>query len=1531
MTDIKELEKVFESFLINNVGKVNIKDTKEVLDMEKQLNINIPSSLKKLLNILAKESDINFPEWSLKNPSDIFLSRKLDVKQNLFEQLIIKDQKNQSSSTIIEILTNSILLGYMENKDRYYANINVSRNNKVEVVYLNNISGNYEFLFTDSIETFIFVNFILDKIKYLSDDEAIPIEYFIEQVKLIEKKANFPEQFKPIIKVTGIQPSYRSYFPEAVYLFWRSLWIVNLLKTTSLEDVYKIKDIFNIIDRKSVNKSEDQIKSVNDKTPAFKAIYWLWYFFFFKKEDVLSDYLKSIDIIPSPLVKDTVLLINELLDGRKELGEIKDIYKLRESFLKLNLDPDNKEKKVYRDVKNDMSIDNKLLVNNKELKEKKDNVKKENLKDKLINSNFKTKQEVNNKEEINKLDEADKTEEIDKTNDINKEKEINKETENIEKNKKIEKLYKTSDIKKEKVSQSIFKDENKVSLFLDNIEKGTLEKVIWDYIDNEDFVIEVYKNFIKSDESLYLENKRYEYLINNIDKRNSNNNMYEEVYETLISNNEKLAPLLFVNGFYDFGINYIKNKVLWYTINDKTDELEIFICKVGFENYPRIFNQKFEEKLLKALPSVIEDEVLSEDDIYEKLKQVIPLLSKMKSKKLIVYINKYIKHYNDKLKNNENNKKFYETYYFKIGELFIDCMINLEDKTVLPVLKQFLDTPIENKAIFALLSYKDFDLIKILDNKNKKQFGIIEKRISNLFALEYLKYLKEGKCDEVVIKKSLRILTSDKNTISEVIIRALEVLFSIYGKNSLDYLMKFLDSKYYDVRKNVIRLINDLEIENKILYLDKPYIDDIYKKIGKNEFIKLLSNDYTVFKHNILIKIQEENEKIDGFEEEVINYLKKNFNFKLSCEYFDNNILKLIKITMAFKNKKIDNYIYELVVNSNILLKTIIENEEFTNETSDYLYEKIIKYKETSIKKDESINIKIKDYGNKLWFINNPIKCISVNKNGKYCSVASSKSIFVFNSDGEIKKEIEFDKDIEDIDFSKSNDKVIVNLNNGEVKVLNIRKSDTIIDLTKDSKITEKIIRIKYSIDGQKIAAIDLKGNIYIWNNEFLNIEKQLNINLKINTFKWLSDSKIVALTDKTVNIVDLESESIISNVNINALKVEVLTKNNDDSLIALSDKKSLIILNNKLNEISKIDFKGIKKTKFSPDKKSMYIISDESGSNFVYHLNLNDYNISKMKDHNEFLANDIDINPKTGIIYAGCNKGNIYCWTNDNQGISHINIGHEDKVTDITYSKKYDCVISTSDDGTAIMWFANNSGLVLYNNDKNENIKTVSVSKDERYIVYGLNGMIVKKDTLTGKNIEIETNGICNKMISFNSDEVLAVVENKLYFIGDDRIIEPDNKIDNIKLLREQDIVVTSTKNNNKLSVYSTDDFELIKEVHLPFNVESIISFESDEYEQSLYILCSDNTIRVFNTDEWILEKEIFLENVYKYIAIIKNDEMLIVANENELIELETEKFSITSKIYFDESITKIMKYNENIIVVGFESGNLKKLIIED
>ncbi|MEN8904513.1 MAG: hypothetical protein ABF289_00985 [Clostridiales bacterium] len=1607
MIDKKELEKVFEKFLLNSVGKKISEDSNEVVDMEKQFNIKIPLSLKKLLNIIAKGADINFGQWSLKDPSEIFLSRKLNLGKNLFEQLIVKDQENSSSSSIIEILTNSIFLGYMENKDRYYANINISRNDKVEVVYLNNKSNNYEFLFSDSIESFIFSNFILDKIKYISDDEAIPLDYFKSQMKLIEKRVNFPEQFNSVVEHTGIEPSYRSYFPEAVYLYWRALWIVNLLKANSIKDVHKIRDIFNVIDRKSINKSEDQIKSVNSKTPAFKAIYWIWYFFFFNKIDVLNEYLESIKIIPSPLVRDTIILIKELLDGRKSLGRINDIYLVKTEFLKLNLDPDNKGKRVYRDVKNDMSMPNKEL-SIKTIKTKEDQDKTKEDQDKTKEDQDKTKEDQDKikegkdktkegqdktkegqdktkegqdkiKEDKNKIKEQDKNliekvnennelkknivknnndikanEIIDSKDILNEEKqensiEINKDKENKE-NKKNENIKNSinnnnseNKVKHKKITENNkiiprntngndnFSYDYKVNLILENIDRKNLDNVIWEYIDDKKIIeklFEYYRNLQKDCEEDFL---RYDYIKKEMLNTNREKN---EVYEVLLNRNTKLAPLFYTQKIYEFGLDYIKRKVIWFIVNDKIDDLERFVLNIGLEYYPQIYNESFEERLINMLPDCKKEETFIDEKANAKFIKVLNLLSKVKSKKATEIVIKYFDYYNKIINDSsDGSKKEREIFYKNIGTYLFDYIVKTSDEKLIPIIKPWINTPIGNKALLALIDLRDKEVIKYLEKINKRQFGNYTKRIFNWFILEYAKYINGNDSDLEIVKKSLSILLDNKDNVIKVFNNSMEILAFNMGKESIKYIKVFLDFEYMEVRKKAKELLEELGEDIKIIYLDVPFVNEFYKKEGKEKLITILKNENAVFKHNILKKISDENENIEGFEMDVINYLKTITRFKYSFSDSLNlgDLNEIFTYAASYNNKIIDDFICEFVNHSNDIYRQLPANVAKSEKSSIYLIKKVKELlNKEKIEKDEGIKLNRHEYGNKLWSSGIHINKISVSKTGKYCAVAGDSRIIIFSSDGEIKKEIQLPANIIDINFSESNEKLIAALDNNALYICYVKKSENLKLISGSKGLMENIIGISYSKDGNKFIVFDMKGKMCIYRSEDLNFIKVIDTKKAINSFDWINENEGIISTMDGLNAINLDTEVISFKKRLISKHIKIYAKGDGNTLIVVVNDY-LTILDSKLNEIKKINYTNISNITFSPDGKSLYMIAENNKIKNIFNINLKTFDVTKLNDPSNLLATSLDIHPRMGIIYVGTSKGNVFSWSNDNQPIMHVNIGHVDKITDMSYSKKYDCVVSSSSDGMAIMWFANKSGLVLYNNDKTKKIETISISKDERYIVYGMKDLIVKNDTLTGKNIEISTKGHCNKMVPYKNNQVLSAVEDTLYFIGNDNTIKMDNKISNLIILNEKEKLVLTIKNERRIFIYDLNNLKIEKEFDLLYDNYEIISFDVTSEEELLFILCSDSTIRAYSTDSWEIEKEIFLDETSDKICIFDSDEKIVLTNKNKLSIIDTNEFKIISKTNFDAEITKIMKFDEDSFVVGFDNGTLVKIMIDD
>lgn len=125
--------------------------------------------------------------------------------------------------------------------------------------------------------------------------------------------------------------------------FWRAQWIVELLNYDSRRNWNDIKDCFRPGWNKSLDKVYESLKESGEKRLPHTALYLLWRLFWFKQETELKECCDLYRNHPARIVRDLVILLEEIGNGRKEIGQIKDIHSVREEFLRLDLQPEREE------------------------------------------------------------------------------------------------------------------------------------------------------------------------------------------------------------------------------------------------------------------------------------------------------------------------------------------------------------------------------------------------------------------------------------------------------------------------------------------------------------------------------------------------------------------------------------------------------------------------------------------------------------------------------------------------------------------------------------------------------------------------------------------------------------------------------------------------------------------------------------------------------------------------------------------------------------------------------------------------------------------------------------------------------------------------------------------------------------------------------------------------------------------------------------------------------------------------------------
>lgn len=277
----------------------------------------------------------NFGEWCMWD-EDLWLPDP--ERGNLFEQLVLMDQDSMLATAMMGQFARWVSIGSAGNGDQYFAHVDRLDPQRVEVVFYDHESCTPRFVCADSLSSLAWLNRCYVA---LFDDEGEPgVAQLTEDMDRLTGRVALSWHFDELEEATEFEPGYEEK-SEALYLFYKFVWIDSLLRQNGIGAFDEVAELFY----------EDLHAELNferaKKTPfdASSALYWIWRLFWFDKPE-LEECLELVESHDSPVVRDCVALVRELLDGRTELGTIDDIFALRDKFLALDLDPDRAEERA---------------------------------------------------------------------------------------------------------------------------------------------------------------------------------------------------------------------------------------------------------------------------------------------------------------------------------------------------------------------------------------------------------------------------------------------------------------------------------------------------------------------------------------------------------------------------------------------------------------------------------------------------------------------------------------------------------------------------------------------------------------------------------------------------------------------------------------------------------------------------------------------------------------------------------------------------------------------------------------------------------------------------------------------------------------------------------------------------------------------------------------------------------------------------------------------------------------------------------
>ena len=275
--------------------------------------------------------------------------RPLPRSKNLIEELVTLDQKSYVGVSLVQPLAGVVLLGAAPNGDTWhfglFDDLHSDARGEGQVYLYSHEEHSLCDPVTPDASTFAYLLAVCDaRARGIVSAKAFARAYG----RLKRRVASTPHFAELEARaVPGAAEAFR-YKSQAIlprFLFFRSLWISYLLRNNGTVTVDDMPRVF--VDSANEPITEQSWKGWLARAPleAPTAMYILFRCFFFDDEARLAELVAVCADSPSRIVRDAAKLVTELQDGRRSLGTIRNVKKLKADFLALDLDPNRREQR----------------------------------------------------------------------------------------------------------------------------------------------------------------------------------------------------------------------------------------------------------------------------------------------------------------------------------------------------------------------------------------------------------------------------------------------------------------------------------------------------------------------------------------------------------------------------------------------------------------------------------------------------------------------------------------------------------------------------------------------------------------------------------------------------------------------------------------------------------------------------------------------------------------------------------------------------------------------------------------------------------------------------------------------------------------------------------------------------------------------------------------------------------------------------------------------------------------------------------
>lgn len=302
-------------------------------------------TLKEVFNTEAPAQLLAFEDATLgANTWSTFTELRLDAAlmqlppegENLFEKCIFNDQLNYLGTALPEAFSGLVCIGTLGNGDSYHLELSPPEGQEEPMVFFfDHETHRFEWSFSVDLESLAYLAALCRAANEERVSQSVATAGYVSLRGRVAPSWHFgmderDEDFE------GFEKPANECAP--LFLFWRSLWMTYLFRHNGhvgISDVF-VENLNDVLPAEYV-PARMEIASRSAST----ALYATWRAYLFDEPE-LAQYLEVSHKHPARLVRDAAKLIDELREGRKELGRISDWPALLEKFRALDLDPRRK-------------------------------------------------------------------------------------------------------------------------------------------------------------------------------------------------------------------------------------------------------------------------------------------------------------------------------------------------------------------------------------------------------------------------------------------------------------------------------------------------------------------------------------------------------------------------------------------------------------------------------------------------------------------------------------------------------------------------------------------------------------------------------------------------------------------------------------------------------------------------------------------------------------------------------------------------------------------------------------------------------------------------------------------------------------------------------------------------------------------------------------------------------------------------------------------------------------------------------------